>query len=337
MKSLLVSILFVSSLSTFGQQPAAEVVSVTKIWDQAKHNAFTDLTRFKNLLVCSFREAESHLGSDGQIRVLISSSGNNWVEQALVAEKGVDLRDAKLSSASEDLLVMTLSGANDNGTKTPQGRQPRVATSTDIKYWSPPVKALASGDALGRPSWNDSDKKYYGVASNRHPLTGGPKPEAEWSSKLYSSLDGKVWQLAAELKVPGQPSEATIRFKPDGTGVILMRREGGDRRGVIGTAKAPYREWTWTPIPFPLIGPNFIILPDGSMVAGTLVVGPRFGLFKMTETTFEPLIPLPSGGDCAFPGFVWHDGNLHVTYHSSHEGPTAIYYAKVKLPWIKTP
>jgi hypothetical protein len=170
MKSLLVSILFVSSLSTFGQQPAAEVVSVTKIWDKAKHNAFTDLTRFKNLLVCSFREAESHQGSEGQIRVLISSSGNNWVEQARVAEKGVDLRDAKLSSASEDLLVMTLSGANDNGTKTLQGRQPRVATSTSILDPSFTIRATRSARgsrATSSPSRPPSRSR--GPTSTCHP------------------------------------------------------------------------------------------------------------------------------------------------------------------------
>ena len=336
MKLGLQLIFFALTLPVLGQSPQAEVVSVEKIWDKAKHNGFTDLIRFKNLFVCSFREADDQTGSDGQIRVLISSSGSTWVEQALIAEKGIDLRDPKLSSASDDLLIMNIGGSIFNGGKVLQGRQPRVATSTDIKYWSPPVKMLAAGDVLWRATWNETDKKYYGVSYNQYPTTGGPKPEAEWSSRLHSSLDGKVWQLAANLNVTGQPSEATIRFKPDGTGVILMRREGGDRRGMIGTAKPPYREWTWTPIPFPLAGPNFVILPDGSMVAGTLVVGPRLGLFKMTETTFEPLIPLPSGGDCAHPGMVWRDGILHVTYHSSHEGKAAIYYAKVKLPGVQT-
>ena len=332
--SIALSVLSASSL--IAQQPQAEIVSVEKIWDKAKHNAFPDLIRFKNLFVCSFREADDHVGGDGQVRILISSSGNTWVQQALVSEKGVDLRDPKLSAATDDLLMLNMGGSVYNGTKVLQSRQPRVATSTDIKYWSPNVKALALGDWLWRVTWNEQDKKFYGVSYNHHPTTGGPNPEAEWSAKLYSSLDGKVWQLAANLNVTGQPNEATIRFKPDGTGIILMRREAGDRKGVIGVSKPPYRDWTWTPIQYPLGGPNFIVLPDGSMIAGTRVVGPRFGLFKMTGTTFEPLIPLPSGGDCSYPGMVWHDGLLHLTYYSSHEGKASIYYAKVKLPWVTT-
>lgn len=327
--------LLYSAAPLIAQEAKPEIVSVEKIWDKGKHNAFCDLTRFKNLFICCFREADDHVGGDGQVRVLISSTGNTWVEQALVGEKGVDLRDPKLTIAPPEVLMLTMGGSIYNGTKTLQGRQPRVATSTDFKYWSPTVKELNSGDWLWRPAYNETDKKFYGVAYNQYPSTGGPKPEAEWSAKLYSSTDGKIWALVSPLNVTGQPNEATIRFKADGTGIILMRREAGDKRGVIGLAKPPYREWTWTPVPYPLGGPNFIVLPDGSMIAGTRVVGPRFGLFKMTDTTFEPLIPLPSGGDCSYPGMVWHDGLLHVTYYSSHEGKASIYYAKVKLPWVK--
>ncbi len=330
---LLLAVFLFSAAGSPAQQPQAEVVSVEKIWDTGKHNAFTDLIRFKGLFVCCFREADDALGSDGQVRVLISSSGKTWVEQALVSEKGVDLRDPKLAAAPPDVLMLNSGGSIYGGTKVLKGRQPRVATSTDIKYWSPNVKALASGDWLWRASWNESDKKFYGVSYNQYPTTGGPKLEKEWAVKLYSSLDGKIWQLVSALNVPGLPNEATVRFKPDGTGVILMRRDGGDKRGMIGTAKAPYHDWTWTTLPYAIAGPNFIVLPDGSMTASA-VVGPRLGLFKMTDTSLEPILPLQSGGDCGYPGLVWEDKLLHVTYHSSHEGKASIYYARVKLPWV---
>jgi hypothetical protein len=55
-------------------------------------------------------------------------------------------------------------------------------------------------------------------------------------------------------------------------------------------------------------------------------------IYKLTPTTLEPLIELPSSGDCSYPGLLWHDDSLHVTYYSSHEGgKAAVYYAKVKL------
>ncbi len=336
MKLFLSAVFLLSSLTILAQQPQAEIVTTQKIWDQGKHNSSTDLIRWKNLFVCALRESDDAAGfGDGTVRVLISSSGTTWVEQAVVSEKGVDFRDPKLSAANDDLLVMNMGGSIYNGTKVLAGRQPRVATSTDVKYWTPPVKLLAPGDWLWRSTWNELEKKFFGASFNCHPNTGGPKFEAEWSLRLFSSLDAKIWQLAAPLNVTGQPNETTVRFKPDGTAVALVRRDAAGHKGMIGIAKPPYREWTWTTIPFPLGGPNFIVLPDGSMVAGTRVVGPRVGLFKMTDTTFEPLIALPSGGDCGGPGLVWDKGMLHVTYHSSHEGKTSIYYSKVKLAWVK--
>jgi len=45
----------------------------------------------------------------------------------------------------------------------------------------------------------------------------------------------------------------------------------------------------------------------------------------------SPLLELPSGGDCSYPGMVFFEDHLYVTYYSSHEGKTSIYLAKVKI------
>ena len=45
----------------------------------------------------------------------------------------------------------------------------------------------------------------------------------------------------------------------------------------------------------------------------------------------QSLLQLPSGGDCSYPGMVWHDGLLWLSYYSSHEGRTGVYLAKVRL------
>jgi hypothetical protein len=44
------------------------------------------------------------------------------------------------------------------------------------------------------------------------------------------------------------------------------------------------------------------------------------------------VLTLPSGGDTSYAGMVWHDGVLWVSYYASHEGKTAIYLARVKVP-----
>src|SRR5687768_15469000 len=85
-------------LSTLANVSGAEpqIESITKIWDQGKHNAFTDLIRWRGKWYCTFREADAHVGGDGQLRVLESADGKQWESAALVTEKGIDLRDPKL-------------------------------------------------------------------------------------------------------------------------------------------------------------------------------------------------------------------------------------------------
>ena len=51
----------------------------------------------------------------------------------------------------------------------------------------------------------------------------------------------------------------------------------------------------------------------------------------VTKGELNPLLDLPSGGDSSYPGLVWHDGQLWISYYSSHEAKTAIYLARVKL------
>lgn len=339
LRSLFLGLLLLPAV-TQAQQPQAEILSVQKIWDKGGHNAFTDIVRYKNLFFCCFREAQGHVGGDGVIRILISSTGDSWVDYASVAEPGVDLRDPKLIiTPDEKRLYLLCGGSVYGGTTELKGRRPRYSTSLDGKVWTPPQKLLAEGDWLWRTTVNPADKKFYGVVYNTAPTQGGPKPEAEWSLKSYSSLDGSVWQLSSIMQVPGQPNETTLRFLKDGSALALVRREAGDKRGAIGVAQAPYRDWKWTLLPMPMQGQNFIELPDGSLVAGSRGVmkspGAHMILFKMTPTSMEPILELPSGGDCSYPGLLWHDGVLWVSYYSSHEGKSSIYLAKVRLPWVK--
>lgn len=313
------------------QAPTAELVSVEKISDKAPHNGATDITRFQNLFYCCFREADSATKGEGVIHTLISANGKVWVDNVTISEPGVDLRDPKLIVTPDEKRLYLLCG----GQSETLGRQTRYATSMDGKVWTPLQKLLAKGDWLWRVSINPADKRFYGASFNIHPSSGGPAPEKEWSLKTYASTDGSVWQLSSLMNVPGQPGETTLRFLKDGTALALIARQGGDRKGVIGMAKAPYRDWTYAATGLPLGGPNFIELPDGKLIAGSRGFGKTPGahmvLFAMTPTSLTPILELPSGGDCSYPGLYWHDDLLHVTYYSSHEGKPAIYYARVKV------
>ena len=45
----------------------------------------------------------------------------------------------------------------------------------------------------------------------------------------------------------------------------------------------------------------------------------------------KALLNFRSGGDTSYPGLVWYEGLLWVSYYSSHEGKTSIYLAKVRI------
>src|SRR5262245_51835124 len=320
-----------------------EIVSVTKIWDQGKHNAFTDLIRWHDKWYCTFREADAHVGGDGQIRVLESADGEKWQSVALVSEKGIDLRDPKLSITPDDRLMIVAGGSVYEKT-TLKGRQPRVTFSKDAKEWTPPQRTLTEGEWLWRVTWHGG--KAYGIsydaaerasaAAKEAAKTGRVEPgPADWKLKLVVSSDGVKYDLITYLDVPGDPNETTLRFMPSGEMIALVRREAGTTFGWIGRSSAPYKEWKWKETTHRLGGPNFIRLPDGNLWAAgrSYPGGAKTVLSKMTAGgDYTPVLTFPSGGDTSYPGLRWHEGLLWMSYYSSHEGKTSIYLAKIKVP-----
>ena len=299
------------------------IVSVEKIWDRGLHNAFTDLIRFRGRWFCTFREGERHAaGQDGRIRVITSSDGESWESAALLETAGVDLRDPKLSRTPDDRLMLVAGGSiyRDDSFQT---RVPRVAFSPDGYEWTPPRRVLAEEHWLWRITWHK------GTAYSVSKMGDGKNTRRVI---LYSSPDGIEWNWITVFRnIPPWPNEATIRFLPGDEMMILLRRNA---TGWIGTSHPPYRKWTWHDTGHRLGGPNFIRLPDGRLWAGSRAYtgDPTTILARMTRNSFEPVLTLPSGGDTSYPGMVWHQGLLWISYYSSHEGKSNIYLAKVRLP-----
>jgi len=306
-------------------QDGPVLLDVRKIWDRAEHSAFTDLIRFRGRWFCTFREADKHVGGrDGQIRVIHSKDGGTWESAVLIAEEGVDLRDPKLS-VTPDGRLMIVTGGSVYRQRRLVGRQPRVCFSEDGRRWSRPIKVCEPGDWLWRVTWHDG-QAWGGVYR--------ATDDGDWPLVLVSSRDGVHYERAGSLEVAGRPNETTLRFAADGTMVALVRREGGDRQAMIGTARPPYTQWRWHEAGYRIGGPNFIVLPDGRMwAAGRFYSGgPRTVLARLTTERYEPVLTLPSGGDTSYPGLVWHAGVLWISYYSSHEGRACIYLARVRVP-----
>lgn len=307
-----------------------KLLSVKKIWDGAHHNAFTDLTRFNGQWFCTFREAQGHVTGNGKIRVITSTDGDNWKSAALIEEDGIDLRDPKICVTPDNRLMLTIGGSVYKDKKL-VSRQPRVAFSKDGTNWTAPKTVLEPGDWMWRVTWH-KDRAYgmvYGVHTN-----------SPWSLRIVESTDGQKFDLLQDLDVTSSPNESTIRFLANDDALILVRREGvpkgkGDRNAWIGFAHAPYHQWSWHDAGMFIGGPNFISLPNGKLIAsGRMMKGKEAHTFvgNMTKTSVTPDLILPSGGDCSYPGMVWHDNVLWVSYYSTHEGKdTCIYMAKIAV------
>lgn len=320
-----------------GAPPTLELVTNQRIWNQAPHSAFGDIIRFKNQWFVVFREGKWHVAKpgqedDGTLRVIRSRDGEHWESAALITEKGIDLRDPHLSITGDNRLMIVAGGSEyPNGEF--KGRQPRVVFSPDGTTWSRPQAVLERGHWLWRVTWHKGQA--YGVSKYGSPsaeLAGNPRRQ-----NLVTSRDGIHWQTVAELKVPGG-DETTVRFLPDGRMVALMRCSApSNATASIGVASPPYKEWKWSKAEHFIGGPNFIVLPSGQWIAGgRLFLGgdrknPKTTLAHLTETSYTPLLQLPSGGDNSYPGFAYHDGLLWTLYYSSHEANTGIYLAKLKV------
>jgi hypothetical protein len=309
--------------------PAVTPIEVTRIWDQAPHNAFTDLIFSHGHFFCAFREGRGHVSSDGRIRVLTSKDGNSWQSSALVELADFDLRDAGLSIAPDGRLML-VGGASPrkaDGDRAPTGSF--VTFSNDGREWSTPQIVVDPGRWLWRITWHKDTG--YGVAyaaGTGHPF-----------SALLATNDGIAFRpLVAKLLGDGYPTEATIRFGDQDVAYCLQRRDGTGAKNtaMLGVSEAPYTEWKWSDLGRHFGGPNFIRLPSGRWIAAGRIHrpgGPKTELawLDVDKHTLTPCLELPSGGDTSYPGLVWHDEHLWVSYYSSHEGKTSIYMAKVAI------
>jgi hypothetical protein len=318
--------------------PGPRLIACRKIWSEGGHNAFTDLIRFRDRWFCTCREAEGHVRGDGRIRVLVSTNSEEWTSAALLEEKGIDLRDPKLSVTADGRLMLVIGGSVYKDRRLVE-RQPRVALSKDGQAWTSPARVLQTNDWLWRVTWHKG--RAYGISYIVPIGSEGRTGLVEWTLKLVESEDGLKYRTVANLEVPSHPNEATVRFLANDDCIALVRREGmgkdSDKSAWIGISHPPYTNWQWKSAGMQIGGPNFIVLGDGTMIASGREYRPAPGgpvtfVDRMDLGSVTPQLTLPSGGDCSYPGLVWHEGALWVSYYASHEGRTGIYLAKIGLP-----
>ena len=302
----------------------ARLLSVQRIGDAAAHNAFTDLVRWQDRWWCVFREGTAHVSPDGALRVLTSADGTNWTSAARLSSPRGDLRDPHVTVTPDGRLM--LYGAAALPQPGPVKHQSLAWFSDTGTNWSGEVPIGDPNVWLWRVAWNGPEA-----------LGVGYDTDGENFVRLYSTRDGRTFETRVpRLFAEPNPNETGLAFLPDGTCLCLLRRDGQPGTGKLGRSRPPYRDWTWQDLGVRIGGPQLLRLADGRLVAAVRLydgtVRTSLCWLDADAGRLTEFLKLPSGGDCSYPGLVWNDGRLWVSYYSSHEGGTKIYLAQVQLP-----
>jgi len=303
--------------------PQARLIDARKIWDAGAHNAFTDLIRFENLWFCAFREGQGHVSPDGAIRIIRARDDLEWQSVARLTSSTADLRDPKLSLTPDGRLMLVAAGALHRPAE--MRHQTYAWFSADGADWSKPVPIGEPNMWLWRVTWHQDQA--FGVGYH----TG-----EERFTRLYHSSDGRTFEpRTPRLFDEGFPNEATLVFAADDSAACLLRRDGSPGTAHLGWSSPPYTQWTWKDLGVRVGGPNVVTLPNGEFVAAARlydgVTRTAIGWLDPRWGRFRELLTLPSGGDTSYPGLVWWDEKLWVSYYASHEGKTSIYLARVEV------
>lgn len=333
---IILAALFISVNSTSQNSlKQGTIISVTKIWDRAGHNAFTSLVYFNGRFYCAFREGGSHtplnkngIFINGGIRILMFDDGENWKPAAHIFKKDVDLRDPKLAITPGNKIMLLMGGSvyDKNVCKSSNGWvsffTPGTGKITQPRKINIDKKIKTNHDWLWNVTWHD--KTAYGV------IYQGVKNQLNnYSAHLVKSADGINYEYVSSLEVTTSPTEADVKFLDTGEMVIIIR----GNPGAVGVSSPPFKIWKWNALPVNLGGPEFLVLENNTLICATREYNEgnanRTILAKVSLSgDFKKLLTLPSGGDTSYAGMVLKDGILYISYYSSHEGQTSEYTAK---------
>src|SRR5690606_13549132 len=280
---------------------------------------------------CSFRQGSDHVGGeDGVVRIIRSKNRIDWESVAVLEKDGYDLRDPKLSVAPDGRLMVIIGGSVYKD-KELKSRLSHVSFSNQKgeKFSHPqPVnvdeRIQTNLDWLWRVTWHGDTG--YGVIYRM------PR-----KISLVKTRDGINYDLVKDFAdVDRDPNETTVRFAPDGEMFMMVRRRSGE--GLWGISSPPYQEWEWTNTGMSFGGPDFEMIREDLFVSGTRVYeDPVYTGIYLTNGNghFRKILRLPSGGDNSYPGFVIKKDKVYVSYYSSHEGISSIYFAEIPMSLIE--
>lgn len=296
-----------------------QLTQVHCIWQQAPHNAFTDLVYFNDALWCVFREGSAHISADGAFRILRSEdAGATWHSVALITDPQADLRDAKFSVTPEGTLLLLGAGALHD--RSLCSHQSYIWQSDDGINWSAAQPVGEKNVWLWRMQWQQ--KQLYALGYG----IGNPR-----FVRLYQSSEALQFHPVTDVYQGSYANESGLLFTNDGTALCLLRRDPDN--GLLGKSAAPYTQWQWQDIGKRIGGPQWLQLANGKLLACVRLydeqVRTSLCWLDADNGSLTEALTLPSSGDCSYAGMVLRGNTLYISYYSSHQDKTAIYFATV--------
>ncbi|MHB9031845.1 MAG: hypothetical protein ACYC6L_02235 [Anaerolineae bacterium] len=328
--------------------PAIKCTGIDCLVHDANHNAFTDLTWFKNSLYLCFRSCpDGHMlyTSSGIVILKSDDRGATWQRVCHFSVPGRDVRDPHWLVFNDRLYCFTgtwlvTDHAPDSGALA--DHRGYAVFSPDGFSWHGPLP-LAGTD--GCYIWRAAacGGAAYLNARRFSPGTDpGKRSDYGWDveSLLLTSTDGFSWQ-PGPLLMPEGGDETAFYFDAGGTLHALAR--GQDKQpATLITGQPSYEHLERAALDRNLGGPLLARWESRVLAAGR-DTDPRTGqpctaVFWIDQGELVPALTLLSGGDTSYPGFAaLDDRHALLSFYSSHEGsgshlaPSYIYLARLEL------
>jgi hypothetical protein len=314
--------------ATTEEGAAVQLDAVHTVYDDGRHNAFTDLQRWRSAWWVTFRNGTDHGSPDGDVLVLRSEDVENW-ETTVRLDTGLDDRDPKLL-ATDDTLFCYFANRQDGIFHS------QVATTTDGRAWTEPLPIYEERVWLWRPRHAGGRFWCAAYAVPEH------RDRSTWYVDLLTSTDGVAWEKQSTVARENCPNECDLWTDQDKMMHVISRREDGPRTALLAEGPPPYGEWQHTDLEVTVQAP--VVLPEGAgvWIAGRGIEGgaARTMLWRLADGVVHHALTLPSGGDTSYPGLLRDGERLLMSYYSEHEsmsdegykaghGPSRIYLAEI--------
>jgi hypothetical protein len=318
------------------------------VYEDGRHNAFTDIRLFRGSYYVCFRSATSHGSLDGQIRVMASSDLREWRQVALLST-ALDDRDPKLAEFGGRLWVL-------GPTRTPNfpeelrsaGRpyhfQSVAWSSADGKSWSPGTILDPIHHRFWRP--REHDGAMWVATHMTHPQDG-----REDYVPLLRSTDMLRWEEVSVIHEGQRGNETDIEFLPDGTLVALVRREAAGGAGTpLKTARPPYTQWEQHDQPLDIRGPMLTQAEGRLYVAGRYMqpkseaegggawrdtrlyrVGDDWQLEELAVLSAPEYAPERAGDNSYCGAHYLGNGELLLSYYSGTSDRAEVFVAAIDI------